>query len=292
MDLVCEGLRKTYPDGKQALKGIDLHLDEGLFGLLGPNGAGKTTFMEILTLLLEPTEGRYIVDGIDSRRDPMKVRAKLGYLPQFFGVFPELTAKEFLEYLGALRGMAHRDIKREVDSLLALVRLQGVRNKRLKTYSGGMLRRVGVAQALLGDPKLVIVDEPTAGLDPEERVHLRNLLFEFCEGRIVILSTHIVKDIEETCSQMALLQDGRIRYQGSPSAFVTEAQGQTWEFIGDAGDIEALTGRPELVSIRELEQGLCFRVVSQGAPRENARLAPPNLEDAYVRFLNFETTAA
>ncbi|MBI1390769.1 MAG: ATP-binding cassette domain-containing protein [bacterium] len=292
MDVVCTNLCKTYPDGKEALRGVDLHLRDGIFGLLGPNGAGKTTLMEIMTLLLAPTSGSFVVDGVDATRDPNAIRGMLGYLPQFFGVFPELTAYEFLHFLASMRGMPHREAKRQVDRLLTLVRLHGVRNKRLKTYSGGMLRRVGVAQALLGDPKLIIVDEPTAGLDPEERVHLRNLLFEMGEGRVIILSTHIVKDIEETCNRMALLHAGRIRYDGSPSAFVEEAKGETWEFYGDADDVDALSGRPELVSIRETERGVCFRLISADAPRDDAHAADPNLEDAYVRFLNLERSAA
>ena len=292
MELICSQLTKTYPDGKEALRGIDLHIGEGLFGLLGPNGAGKTTLMEILTLLLEPTGGQLMIGGYDSRTQPMKIRSILGYLPQFFGFFPELTAKEFLEYLGALRGMVGIDLKRRVEAALSNVRLQKVRNKRLKTFSGGMLRRVGIAQAILGDPQLIIVDEPTAGLDPEERVHFRNILFELGEGRTVILSTHIVKDIEETCTQMALLLGGRIRFHGSPSSFVQAARGETWEFYGSTEDVNQLAGNPKLVSIREEERGICFRMIAAASPRENARNVIPNLEDAYVRFLEKERFAA
>lgn len=284
-EVVCQNITKIYADGKQALNGVDLHIAEGLFGLLGPNGAGKTTFMEILTLLLEPSSGDLIIDGINSRENPMAIRSKLGYLPQFFGYYPELTAWEFLEYLGVLRGVRGRELRRQVTEVLSLVRLFDVRNKRLKTFSGGMLRRVGIAQALLGNPKLIIVDEPTAGLDPEERVHFRNLLFELREGRVVILSTHIVKDVEDTCTQMALLLDGRIRFQGSPTAFVQAAKGETWEFYGSQNDLERMMGDRNLVSVREDEKGVCFRVVSHRPPQENARSVIPNLEDAYVRFL-------
>ena len=163
MEVVCQGITKTYPDGKQALKDIHIHLGR-LHRLLGPNGAGKTTLMEILTLLLEPTAGKILVDGIDSRKNPMKIREMLGYLPQFFGFYPELTAQEFLEYLGTLRGIRRRALKKQVGELLEIVRLQEVRHRRLQTFSGGMLRRVGIAQALLGSPRFIIVDEPTAGL--------------------------------------------------------------------------------------------------------------------------------
>jgi len=292
MEILCAGLTKIYPDGTQALHGIDLEIREGLFGLLGPNGAGKTTLMEILTLLMEPTEGRLVIGGYDSRKHPMKIRALLGYLPQFFGYYPELTAKEFMQYLGVMRGMSGRALKKEVERVLSLVRLNEVRNKQLKTFSGGMLRRAGIAQALLGEPKALIVDEPTAGLDPEERVNFRNLLFDLGREKAVILSTHIVKDIEETCSQMALLLNGRIRFQGSPASFIRAAKGETWEFYGALSDVERWAGHPNLVSIREEIGGVCFRIVSPTPPRENARNVAPNLEDAYVRFLEKEKDAA
>jgi len=292
MEVICQGLTKTYPDGREALKGIDLRISDGLFGLLGPNGAGKTTLMEILTLLLEPTGGDVWIDGVNIRKNPNRVRPWLGYLPQFFGYFPELTAREFLLYLGSMRGLGGMHLRRHAEELLAVVRLSEVGHKRLKTFSGGMLRRVGIAQALLGDPKLIVVDEPTAGLDPEERVHFRNLLFELGKDRVVILSTHIVKDIEETCSRLALLLDGRIRFQGSPSDFVRAAQGETWEFFGSSQDVERYVGRSNLVSIREDHRGICFRMVSSVPPSENARAVIPNLEDAYIHFLENEFCAA
>ncbi|HOJ61906.1 MAG TPA: ABC transporter ATP-binding protein [bacterium] len=292
MDVICQGLTKIYPDGKEALLDLDLHIQEGLFGLLGPNGAGKTTLMEILTLLLEPTRGQVWIDGCDIRKHPDQIRSQVGYLPQFFGFFPELKAVEFLEYLGGLRGLRGRELKRHVNELLAQVRLGGVAHKRLKTFSGGMLRRVGIAQALLGHPKLIIVDEPTAGLDPEERVHFRNLLFELGQGRVVILSTHIVKDVEETCNQLALLHEGRLRFQGSPTAFIRAVQGKTWEFFGSHDEVEHFASRPNLVSICEKMNGICFRVVSPTPPRDNARPVMPNLEDAYVHFLETVRQAA
>ena len=272
--------------------GADLHIGEGLFGLLGPNGAGKTTLMEILTLLLEPTSGEVRINGIDIRHHPRQIRPLLGYLPQFFGYYPELTAREFLDYLGSLRGLYGEALSRQVQDLLAVVRLQNVAHKRLKTFSGGMLRRVGIAQALLGDPRLIIVDEPTAGLDPEERVNFRNLLFELGQEHTIILSTHIVKDVEETCTQMALVSEGRILFYGSPSSFIQDAQADTWEFWGTTQDIERLAGHSNLVSILENERGICFRVISTTPPVENAHRVIPNLEDAYVRFLGNKTCAA
>ncbi len=292
VEVVCSDIKKTYPDGNEALRGVDLQIQEGLFGLLGPNGAGKTTLMQILTLLLEPTSGTLTIGSYDSRKHPNQIRELLGYLPQFFGFFPELTAREFLFYLCSLRGVSGRELKRQVDEVLSWVRLQEVSNKRLKTFSGGMLRRVGIAQALLGNPRVIIVDEPTAGLDPEERVNFRNLLFELGQDRIVILSTHIVKDIEETCTQMALMLDGRIRFHGSPSIFVQAAKDETWEFYGSQEDVEKLSTYPNLVSVREDERGICFRVISSTSPRDNARIVSPNLEDAYVRFLEQQKDAA
>lgn len=292
MEVICRGLTKIYPDGHEALTDVDLHIHKGLFGLLGPNGAGKTTLMEILTLLLEPTRGSVLIDGVDIRKNPNKIRPFIGYLPQFFGYFPELTAREFLAYLGSLRGMSGRKLKRHVDELLAVVRLAEVGHKRLKTFSGGMLRRVGIAQALLNEPQLIVVDEPTAGLDPEERVHFRNLLFELGKDRVVVLSTHIVKDIEETCTQLALLIKGRIQFHGSPTEFVRAAQGATWEFYGSPQDVDLYSGRSNLVSIREDLHGICFRVVSSTSPRDNACSVIPSLEDAYVRFLEHDVRAA
>jgi ABC-2 type transport system ATP-binding protein len=292
MEVLCRGLTKIYPDGREALKKIDLHIHDGLFGLLGPNGAGKTTLMEILTLLLEPTSGEVFIDGIDIRKNPNQIRSLIGYLPQFFGFFPELTAREFLLYLGCMRGLSGQRLRRHADELLAVVRLTEVSHKRLKTFSGGMLRRVGIAQALLGDPKLIVVDEPTAGLDPEERVHFRNLLFELGKDRIVILSTHIVKDIEETCSKLALLVKGSICFQGSPIEFVRAAQGETWEFYGAQQDVDHYAGRSNLVSIREDLKGICFRIVAPEPPRESAYSVIPNLEDAYVHFLESAVRAA
>lgn len=292
MDLICHQLRKVYPDGTEALRSIDLQTGSGLLGLLGPNGSGKTTFMEILTLLLEPTGGTVTMDGLDIRKQVRKIRPLIGYLPQFFGYFPELTAREFLSYLSSLRGLSGSDINRQVRELLFAVRLQDVANRKLKTYSGGMLRRVGIAQALLGDPKLIVVDEPTAGLDPEERVNFRNLLFDLSEGRTVILSTHIVKDIEDTCTNMALMLNGQIHFHGNTTNFIRSAQEDTWEFWGVPQDMERYTGKTNLVSIREDDRGICFRVIAPNPPVESAVRVQPNLEDAYVHYLEKQKAAA
>ncbi len=282
----CRDITKVYPDGKKALNGIHLVIEEGLFGLLGPNGAGKTTLMEIMTLLLAPTSGQLEICGFNSRHDEKKIRSLLGYLPQFFGHYRELTAEEFLVYIGRLHNLNGKSARSRARDLLHMVRLDDVRNRRLSTFSGGMLRRVGVAQALMGDPKVLIVDEPTAGLDPEERVHFRNDLFELGEDRIVILSTHIVGDVEETCSRMAVISDGEVSYVGSPAEFISPAEGFVWEFDGGSEDLDALMNEPNLVQVREAQSGLQFRVVSSYAPRSSARPVQPTLEDAYVYFVN------
>lgn len=292
MELICHQLRKVYPDGTEALQSIDLQTGSGLLGLLGPNGAGKTTLMEILTLLLEPTSGTVSFGGIDFRKQMRQLRPLIGYLPQFFGYFPELTAREFLHYLSTLRGISGQDADRQVKELLFAVRLQDVANRRLKTYSGGMLRRVGIAQALLGDPKLIVVDEPTAGLDPEERVNFRNLLFDLSEGRTVLLSTHIVKDIEDTCTNMALMLNGQIQFHGNTTEFIRSAQEDTWEFWGVPQDMERYSGKTNLVSIREEDRGVCFRIIAPEPPVESAQRVQPNLEDAYVRYLETQKPAA
>jgi ABC-type multidrug transport system ATPase subunit len=241
--------------------------------------------MEIVTLLLAPTSGEVVVCGFDARRDETRIRSLLGYLPQFFGYYRELTAEEFLIYLGCLHGLRRRAARDRARNLLHMVRLEEVRNRRLSTYSGGMLRRVGIAQALMGDPKVLIVDEPTAGLDPEERVCFRNDLFELGERRVVILSTHIVGDVEETCSRMALISEGQLKYVGPPADFISPAEGCVWEFSGDENDLEDFAGSSSLVQVRESRSGLDFRVVSASQPRPGAWQVQPTLEDAYVFFI-------
>jgi ABC-type multidrug transport system ATPase subunit len=208
--LEIRSLTKTYPGGTQALSDVSLTLPAGVLGLLGANGAGKTTLMSIIATVVKPTRGTVLWEGKDVVSDPGSVRRALGYLPQDFGVYDRLTAREFLSYLGRLKGIPERSLRARVSALLELVNLHGVADRRLGGFSGGMRQRVGIAQALLGDPKLVIVDEPTAGLDPEERVRFRNLLSDLGGERIVILSTHIVSDVEATATGIALIDQGRL----------------------------------------------------------------------------------
>ncbi len=284
--LSCRNIRKIYPDGKEALRGIDLELDCGTYGLLGPNGAGKTTLMEIITLGLEATSGELRLAGIDPGSDPMGARRTLGYLPQHVGFHSQLSALEFLEYVTRLSGVSGRNAKKRAKAILDRVNLGPVANERLHTYSGGMLRRVGIAQALAGDPSILVVDEPTAGLDPEERIRFRNLLFELGRDRLVILSTHIVGDVQETCSELGLLLDGRMVYSGSAQEFITAASGSTWECEGAVDEIDAFAASGRLVQIRETSPGLRFRVIGERPEREMCAPMVPNLEDAYVHFMN------
>lgn len=282
--LECHDVWKVYSEGTEALKGIECQLDAGLYGLLGPNGAGKTTLMEILTLRLEPTRGTISVNGISARKDPMGIRRAIGYLPQHVGFHPELSAQEFLEYVTRLSGYSRRQAKQRAMELLELVNLQNVGRERLGTYSGGMLRRVGIAQALASDPRIVIVDEPTAGLDPEERIRFRNLLFQLGTDRLVILSTHIVADVEETCTNIGLLLQGELAYHGSAQAFITAASGSTWECDGSIEDLEPFASTGRLVQSREIECGIRYRLVGEKPDRPSWSVEP-NLEDAYVYYL-------
>jgi ABC-type multidrug transport system ATPase subunit len=206
--LEIRSLGKRYRGGTVGLADFSLTVAEGVLGLLGSNGAGKTTLMSILATVTRPTSGTFLWEGTDAVADPLAVRRILGYLPQDFGVYERLTAREFLRYLGRLKGLSGADLDRRVKELLALVNLHGAADRRLQGFSGGMRQRVGIAQALLGDPKLVIVDEPTVGLDPEERVRFRNLLSEIAQGRVVFLSTHLVSDVEAVASRIAVIRDG------------------------------------------------------------------------------------
>ena len=224
-------LTKTYRGKVQALRGVSLNIGPGMFGLVGPNGAGKTTLMRILAGLVRPTAGSARVLGHDVTRQAgkMAVKTALGYLPQELGLYPDLTAREFLDYIAALKGLTDTAARRrQIDELLDCVGLADVAGRRLKTYSGGMKRRVGIAQALLGAPRLLIVDEPTAGLDPEERVRLRNLLAEMSGRCTIILSTHIVEDVSQSCSDLAILAAGQVLYRGSPRDLIAAARGKVW----------------------------------------------------------------
>ena len=243
MKLIIDNVSKQYGRGPWALRNFSLELGTGVLGLLGPNGAGKTTLMTILATITRATEGRVLWDGAEVAANPDTLRSVLGYLPQDFGVYPNLNAVEFLEYLAAVKGLDAAASKRRIDELLNLVNLSDVRKRPLGGFSGGMKQRVGIAQALLNDPKLLIVDEPTAGLDPEERVRFRNLLSELSGERIVILSTHIVSDVEATATDIALISQGTLVAHASPEELLRQVEGRVWEWVLPSADLSAARQR-------------------------------------------------
>jgi ABC-2 type transport system ATP-binding protein len=282
-----EGLTKTYGRGAraaQALRGVDLRIPSGMFGLLGPNGAGKTTLMRILAGIVNPSGGEVHVVGHDLATDAGKRGAKaiLGYLPQELGMYPELTAAQFVDYMAILKGMSDpRRRARRVAEVLEMVALQDSADRKNKGFSGGMKRRVGIAQALVNDPRVLIVDEPTAGLDPEERIRFRNLLVRLAADRTVILSTHIVEDIGQTCRDIAVLAKGQVRFRGSPAELTNAAAGHVWTVLMDH-PVEPEPGLT-IVSMLHLTDGVQYRLVgpsAQGHP--TAEPARPSLEDGYV----------
>jgi ABC-type multidrug transport system ATPase subunit len=281
MHVSIEGLRKVYGGKVQALRGVDLEIPTGMFGLLGPNGAGKTTLMRILAGILRPTAGAVRVGEHDGTTEAgrQEIKRTLGYLPQELGLYPDLSAAEFLDYVGILKGMDDRRARKaRVAELLEMVGLGEVANRKLKGFSGGMKRRVGIAQALLNDPRLLIVDEPTAGLDPEERIRFRNLLSDLGGDRTVLLSTHIVEDVAQTSRNLAVMASGRVVYSGTTVGLVEAARGKVF-VVETAGE------RPEgehaaVVSTLHLGSTVRYRLV--GEPPAGAEPAEPSLEDGYV----------
>jgi ABC-type multidrug transport system ATPase subunit len=283
--LSIEQVTKRYRGGVVALRDFSLELTPGVLGLLGPNGAGKTTLMSILATITKASEGRVEWNGVDLARDPDVLRAVLGYLPQDFGVYPNLNAVEFLEYLAAVKGLDARDAKRRIAELLELVNLTDARKRPLGGYSGGMKQRVGIAQALLNDPRLLIVDEPTAGLDPEERVRFRNLLSDLSGERIVILSTHIVSDVEATATDIALIAKGELVAHATPEALLRQVEGKVWEWVVASADLSAARQEFVISSTTRRSDGVHVRVLGDDAPA-GAWPVSPNLEDAYLYCLN------
>lgn len=275
-------LNKVYRGGIQALNDIDLTISSGMFGLLGPNGAGKTTLMRILAGILRPTSGDLYIGEYDGNTEKGRTAIKrmLGYLPQDLGVYPDLSAREFLDYIGILKGMDDRKVRQSrVSELLEVVSLTNVANRKLKTFSGGMKRRIGIAQALLNDPQLLIVDEPTAGLDPEERIRFRNLLSELAGDRTVLLSTHIVEDIAQTCRNLAIMNNGYVIFQGTTMDLVREARGKVWVVTTDGNKPQ---GDFTIVSTMHMGSSVQYRIVGDLVSPNGAVSTEPSLEDSYV----------
>ena len=277
---------KVYRGGNWGLKEFSLDLRPGVLGLLGPNGAGKTTLMNILATITKSTSGQVTWNGIDIARRPDSLRRVLGYLPQSFGVYPHLSAHEFLHYLAALKGLSRAAARRRVDELLQLTDLADVRKQPLGTYSGGMKQRVGVAQALLNDPEVLIVDEPTVGLDPEERARFRGLLSDLSGERIVILSTHIVSDVEAVATDIVLLYDGRMLRRATPENLLRSVEGKVWSCLIASHEVTAFRQRYAVSATVRGSDGVHVRVVADERPTDTAARVSPTLEDAYLHEIS------
>ena len=285
MKLTINGLGKEYKRGFWGLKDFSLEIKPGILGLLGPNGAGKSTFMRMLATITKPTDGKILWNDIDIAKNPDALRDVLGYLPQDFGVYPNLNAIEFLEYMAAIKGLDASTAKKRIDELLQLVNLKDAAKRPLGGYSGGMKQRVGIAQALLNDPQLLIVDEPTVGLDPEERVRFRNLLSDLSGERIVILSTHIVSDVEATATHIALVNKGQLLREAAPESLLNELEGKVWEWTIQSDNLPALKSKHIVSGTIRKSDGVQVRVVSGEQPTAESRSVSPNLEDAYLYFI-------
>ena len=282
MELKIDGVSKTYPNGVHALKGVTLTIPAGMYGLLGPNGAGKSTLMRILATLQEADEGTVRLGEIDVLSQKDEVRRTLGYLPQEFGVYPKVSAEELLDHFALLKGMADRRSRREVvEALLRRTNLWDVRKQKLGGYSGGMRQRFGVAVALLGNPKLLIVDEPTAGLDPAERVRFLNLLSELGENSVVLLSTHIVEDVSELCTRMAIIDRGEILLETEPLRAVADLRGHIWRRVIPKSQLADVEREHAVISTKLLAGRTVVRVYSDGTPHPGFEPAEPDLEDVY-----------
>jgi ABC-2 type transport system ATP-binding protein len=279
-------LTKTYRGGKQAVVDVNMRIGPGVLGLLGPNGAGKSSLMRILATITRPTGGQVHFNGTDIVARPDRLRRNLGYLPQDFGVYPHLTAREFLTYLAAVKGMRARLARSRIGQLLELFDLTGAGKRPLGKYSGGMLRRVGIAQALLADPQVLIVDEPTAGLDPEERVVFRNLLTDLAGDRVVLLSTHIVSDVESVASEIAIMASGRLLARGNPPDLLRRAEGRVWELTVPPDALAGLRERYLVSRVVRTAAGVRVRLLAPSSPAPQAVPAPPDLEDAYLTIIH------
>jgi len=279
-----QNLSKAYK-GVYALKDFNLKLTPGILGLLGPNGAGKSTLMRMLATITAPTDGTILWNGQDVVKEPEALRPVLGYLPQDFGVYPNLSGQEFLEYMAAIKGINGKKARQKISDLLDLVNLRYAAHRQLGGYSGGMRQRVGIAQALLNDPQLLIVDEPTVGLDPEERVRFRNLLSDLSGERIVILSTHIVSDVESTATNIAIIHMGHLKVHTYPEQLLKQMEGSVWEWMATSQELPALK-QQFLVSgtIRRMD-GVEVRAVSAEQPSPKAQPVTPNLEDVYLSMV-------
>lgn len=290
MKLTINSLSKTYPNGVKALQNISLEINKGMFGLLGPNGAGKSSLMRTLATLQEADSGTVMLDDVDVLKDKEYVRRNLGYLPQDFGVYPKIKAEQMLDHIAQLKGISNPKERKEVIAyLLEKVNLQSHKNKNLGTYSGGMKQRFGIAQALIGSPKLIIVDEPTAGLDPAERNRFYNLLSQIGENTIVILSTHIVEDVRTLCSDFAIICQGELLYKGNPDKAIGLVEGKVYNKSIDKAEVLLYKEKYNLISTQLKSGALNVRIVSDTDPGEGFVSSPANLEDLYFYTISQKT---
>lgn len=285
LELALESVGYRYRGGHQAVADVGLALGPGIVGLLGPNGAGKSTLMRVLSTLARATAGRVLWRGEDIARKPDALRRELGYLPQDFGVYEALSAREFLAFLAAVKGLSARSVASRVEACLEMVGLSEVADRRLGGFSGGMRQRVGIAQALLNDPKLLIVDEPTVGLDPEERVRFRNLLSDLSGERIVILSTHIVSDVESTATDIAIIHKGHLKARARPEQLLKQMEGSVWEWMVTSQELPALKQQFLVSGTLRRMDGVEVRAVSEAQPCPEAQPVIPNMEDVYLTLV-------
>jgi ABC-type multidrug transport system ATPase subunit len=286
-ELVVENVTKTYPNGVQALKGVSLRIPAGMFGLLGPNGAGKSTLMRTIATLQEPDGGSIAFGEINVLKQKDAVRRALGYLPQEFGVYPKVSALELLDHFAVLKGIVQRRPRAEVvESVLRRTNLWDVRKRRLGTFSGGMKQRFGIAQALLGSPRLIIVDEPTAGLDPAERLRFHNMLSEIGENVVVILSTHIVEDVSDLCSRMAIIAGGRVLLSGDPQSAIDSLRGRIWKKLVPRDQLASFERELTVISTHLVGGRTAIHVLSEARPDPSFEEVPADLEDVYFSTLN------
>lgn len=281
MELTIQHLTKKFQD-TIAVKDISFVMEQGIYGLLGANGAGKTTLMQMLCSVQRPTSGNILLDGQDIHNLDEHYRDILGYLPQTFGYYPDFNAMDFLIYIGVLKGYHTNAAKQRAEELLEMVGLQEVKKKRIKTFSGGMIQRLGIAQAVINDPKILVLDEPTAGLDPKERVRFRNIISSFSKDRIIVLSTHIVSDIEYIADQILIMKKGKLLAQGSVDDILTKAQNAVWECVVGREEVEKLNQQYCISNLKNERLQVRLRIVSKRKPHPNAIQIQPTLEDLYL----------
>ncbi len=281
-ELSLKSVSYRYSGGHRAVTDVSMDLGPGILGLLGPNGAGKSTLMRMLATMTKPTGGQIAWNGGDLAAAPNALRSTLGYLPQDFGVYPALSAREFLGFLAAVKGLSGAKARERIDTCLSLVGLNDAADRRLGEYSGGMRQRVGIAQALLNDPSLLIVDEPTVGLDPEERMRFRNLLTDLAGERLVILSTHIVSDVEASATSLAVMAAGELRFHGTPEQLIARAEGQVWEWTLAPERLAEVRKAYVICGSLRRPEGIRVRVIARERPHADAQLVAPELEDAYT----------